>query len=232
MLFLLHGALGVGSDFDHLLPHLPTALDPVALTLPGHGDKANDAAPYTLRGFAEALLGELDSRGVERGDIFGYSMGGAVALLLARLLPQRVGRIMTLATKRAWTPEVAARETRMLDPEAILAKVPRFADTLRARHGEEHWKDVLSRTAAMMTALGAEDELPIEEYAQIPHSIRMSVGDRDAMVTIEETLAGSRALPNGEFLVLPRTAHPLERVNPERLAREIEEFFAEEPASA
>lgn len=227
MLLLLHGALGAASDFEALLTRLSPSLNPQPLTFPGHGTAASDPEPYSLRSFAEFLVRELDSRGVEKADIFGYSMGGAVALVLARHHPERVGRIMTLATKRAWTPEVAARETRMLDPEAILAKVPRFAEALATRHGEEHWRDVLSRTAAMMTALGNQDELPLEEYAQIPHHVRMSVGDKDMMVTVEETAEGSRALQQGELLVLPRTVHPLERVDPARLAWEIENFFTQ-----
>jgi pimeloyl-ACP methyl ester carboxylesterase len=53
----------------------------------------------------------------------------------------------------------------------------------------------------------------------------VGVGDRDKMVTIEETLAAYRRLPNGRFIVLPDTPHPLEKVSPGRLAREIGDFF-------
>jgi hypothetical protein len=39
------------------------------------------------------------------------------------------------------------------------------------------------------------------------------VGDRDAIVTLEETAAAARSLPAGELAVLPNTAHPFEQVH-------------------
>ena len=44
------------------------------------------------------------------------------------------------------------------------------------------------------------------------------VGDRDTTVSVEESAAAYRALPSGELMVLPRTQHPIERVDVYRLA--------------
>jgi hypothetical protein len=55
--------------------------------------------------------------------------------------------------------------------------------------------------------------------------VRVMVGDRDAMVSVEESAAAARALPAGELAVLPRTPHPIEQVRLERLVGEIDDFL-------
>ena len=58
--------------------------------------------------------------GIGRSDITvspGHSMGGYVALKLALKRPELVDRIITLGTKFNWTPEVAAKEVKMLNPD-------------------------------------------------------------------------------------------------------------------
>ena len=47
---------------------------------------------------------------ITRADIFGYSMGGYVALHAARRHPERIGSIMTLGTKFAWDTPTAEKE--------------------------------------------------------------------------------------------------------------------------
>jgi hypothetical protein len=76
-----------------------------------------------------------------------------------------------------------------------------------------------------MTDLGDNNELPVETLANVNNQVTIGIGDRDQMVTIEESLAAYRALPNGRFLAMPGTPHPIDKVSPERLARELGEFF-------
>ena len=51
------------------------------------------------------------------------------------------------------------------------------------------------------------------------------MGDRDTMVSIEETLDAYRALPAGELEVLPATPHPMERVDLHRLTLSLVGFL-------
>jgi len=224
-LLLLHGALGARGQFAPLSELLAGRFDLHAIDFPGHGGGEFPDGAFSIAGFASFLRGWLDARGMQGADIFGYSMGGYVALHLARHFPEYVGRVFTLATKFAWDPATAGRETRMLDPAGIEAKVPRFAAQLCERHAPQDWKEVLRRTAEMMTNLGEQNELPLEELEHVRHSVTIGIGDRDQMVSVEESLAAYRHLPNGRFLVMPGTPHPLEKVSPARLAREIDEFF-------
>ena len=53
----------------------------------------------------------------------------------------------------------------------------------------------------------------------------LSVGDKDAMVTIEETMNAYRKLINAQLHVMPNTIHPIEKVNVEELAHQIKRFM-------
>jgi pimeloyl-ACP methyl ester carboxylesterase len=226
-LLLLHGALGASGQFVELARLLEEShgFDVATLDFPGHGGSPVMEEPFSIAGFASYLAEWIEENGKGGIDIFGYSMGGYVALHLALERPELVGRIFTLATKFAWDPATSAREVKMLDPDAIEAKVPKFAEQLKSRHAPADWRAVLAKTAQMMLNLGDRRELPIESLAGVGNHVTIGIGDRDQMVSMEESLAAYRALPNGRFIAMPGTPHPIEKVSPVRLARELGEFF-------
>jgi len=224
-MLLLHGALGSQEQFTQLRQHLPEEISVHSLNFTGHGGVPLPDEPFSIEPFSKDVLTWMDRNNIDRTDIFGYSMGGYVALFLARHYPERVGRIMTLATKFQWDKPTAQREAARLVPEMIEAKLPAFAQQLAHRHSEKNWRVVVERTAAMMTALGENPTLKEDDLNNIQHQVLVAVGDRDTMVSIEETVAAYRSLPNGQLLILPGTPHPLERVAPDRLSRKIVAFF-------
>jgi pimeloyl-ACP methyl ester carboxylesterase len=224
-LLLLHGALGAAAQFDALVPLLAGRQDAGRFDFEGHGAAPLRARAFAIEHFAENVTEYLDAHGLGAVDLFGYSMGGYVALYLARTQPARVRRVATLGTKLAWTPEVAAREVALLDPAQISARVPRFAAALAARHRAAGWEQVCAHTAALLAQLGARPALGADDFAAIAQPVRLGVGDRDTTVTLDETAAAYHALPQGELAVWPNTPHPWEKVALERAAREIGEFF-------
>lgn len=221
---LLHGALGARAQLLPLAAALTDAGHAAVhvVEFGGHGETPDDGAPWEVARFGAQVLAAMDAAGVARATVFGYSMGGYVALQLAAAHPARVAAVVTLGTKLAWTPAVAAREGGRLDAATIRAKVPRFADQLVERHaGSGGWERVLARTAALLRALG--DDPPLTEAAlrTIACPVRVLVGDRDGTVTLEECAAAARTLPQGALGVLPRTGHALEQVELDRLVREV-----------
>lgn len=224
-LLLLHGAIGAADQFVPLHEALFATTDVHIVEFPGHGDTPALKEPFSIGGFAAALESWMDEKGIAKADIFGYSMGGYVALWLARYRPERVHRVMTLATKFAWDEATAAKETKMLDPNTISAKVPAFASTLQRRHAANGWENVLQKTAAMMQELGKSPALTNEHFPQIAQPVKICIGDRDKMVSLEETINVYRQLPLAQLSVWPATPHPIEQVSTARLAQEISEFF-------
>jgi pimeloyl-ACP methyl ester carboxylesterase len=204
---------------------LRAALSAQTVELEGHGDTPPAGDAYSMPRFVVQLRAAIVSQGRGPATLVGYSMGGYVALLLAAESPELVSRVVTLGTKLAWTPEFAAKETGRLDPVVIRAKVPPFAEQLEQRHrAAGGWETVLRKTAALMTSLGANplvDEALLKRVAQ---PVRLMVGDRDAVVSVEETRAAAKQLGKGELAVLPGTPHPIEQVRVDLVASMVRDF--------
>ncbi len=217
-LLLLHGALGSAAQFDNLLVLLPADWPVHALNFPGHGGAAV-REPFSLSLFTGTVLNFLEEQGIGQANVFGYSMGGYVALHLAATHPDRVRQVVTLGTKLDWSPEVAAGMGRMFDPEKILAKVPQFADQLAQLHGTAHWPSVCRSTAAFLQDLGVGQGLPAAAFARISCPVTLGWGELDTMVTAAESrrVAGEIAL--GKFQLLEGVKHALEQVDTTVLAR-------------
>lgn len=226
-LLLLHGALGCQAQFEKLKTSLANNYEIHTLDFYGHGTESLTEKPFRIEAFAEQVNDWLEAQQVDKISIFGYSMGGYVALYLAAKYPAKVRCIFTLATKFDWNEASAEKETKLLDPEKIEAKVPAFAQELAERHGAHYWKNVLRKTADMMLGLGRQPALTEEELAKIEIPVLVGVGDRDPMVSLQETNSVYKSLKNGMLLVLPNTMHPLEKVSADRLVFECRQFFGE-----
>jgi pimeloyl-ACP methyl ester carboxylesterase len=224
-LLLLHGALGSAENFNQLILLLQADFEIYTLDFEGHGQNQASKTPLTIGGFANQVLEFLDENKIEAINIFGYSMGGYVGLYLAKNHPNRIGKLVTLATKLNWTIEGSQKETSLLNPEMIKEKIPKFAATLEKQHGQ-NWEKLMHKTAEMMLGLGKSPELKNDDFATIMTPTLIALGDKDAMVSIEETVAAYSQLPNGQFLVLPNTQHPIERVNMEELVHQIKKYLS------
>jgi pimeloyl-ACP methyl ester carboxylesterase len=224
-LLLLHGALGSREQFKPLLPLLSDRASVFSINLEGHGPSPTVNRPFRIQYFAENILHWMDRYQHRQIDIFGYSMGGYVALYLALHHPERVGKIFTLGTKYFWNRENAQAEIQNLQPDTLLAKVPAFADILKWRHSPNDWKEVVTKTAELIQYLSAHPEVNTLELARIQNRIRIGVGDIDRMVSIEESDRLRHKLPNAELMVLPNTPHPIDKVAIPKLSFYIKEFF-------
>lgn len=224
-LILLHGALGAASQFTPWLPLLESHFTIHTLDLEGHGERPSTRREFAIDHFAENLEALIVEKGLAPASVFGYSMGGYVALYLAAEKPELVDSVFTFASKVQWDPEIAAREVKMLNPEKIKEKVPRFAQMLEKRHSGNNWESVLHETAGLMFGLG-QNNLIAERYAKVKARVRIGLGDRDSMVGLEETVQAQNSIDGAELLVLPGTPHPLEKINPERICAQIRDFFS------
>ena len=65
-----------------------------ALDTRGHGKTPRGEAPFTIRQFADDLLGFMDGHGLEKADILGFSDGGNIAMVFAMKYPERVDRLI------------------------------------------------------------------------------------------------------------------------------------------
>lgn len=223
-IILMHGALGSRMQLEPLKARLSALFNVYDLNFEGHGGNPTDNN-YSMDLFAGNLLEIFKNNNLDSAHLFGYSMGGYVALNFASHHPDLVENIITLATKFDWTQETAEKEVKMLDPEKIKEKVPRFAELLRERHAPVDWEEVLRKTAWMMLDLGSGNHLDDEIFQKIKHKVLISIGDLDKMVSIEESEQVADLLPNGSLKVIEGCEHPIEKVDMKILASIITDFI-------
>lgn len=223
-LVLLHGALGSSKSFDNLIPYLSKDFNLILPDFKCHGSRTEADASFTMNDLANDLEAIFQKHKIQSAHVFGFSMGGYVALTLAQKKPDYFNSIMTLGTKLDWNPQQAEKESKMLNPDKIKDKVPQFAKHLEALHGE-NWKHLCAQTAEMMMDLGVNPILTIENISTIGLPVRLGLGDKDNMVSLDETVAFYEALSNGQLQVFPNCLHPIERVDSDVLARSIFDFF-------
>lgn len=221
---LLHGAIGASDQLEKLKSELEKDYRVFTMDFIGHGKRSNEESVFSIEIFAADLDRFLSEHHLIHPVIFGYSMGGYVAIYHALHYSNKAEKIITLGTKFSWTPEIASKETRMLNANLILEKVPQFAQQLSDRHGENNWKSVLAKTAEMMTSMGEENPMKVEGLKELSTPIRFGWGDRDQMVSIEETYLYYKNAKNGSMYVLPDTFHPIEKVRLNELIHQIKYF--------
>lgn len=224
-LLILHGAIGASDQLTPVAEALSDNYKVHTLDFSGHGGKSYAAEPFSIKLFADDVLRYMEKEALDKVPIFGYSMGGYVAMYLAKHHSSKVDKVITLATKFHWDVETAAKEIMMLNADKIAEKLPAFADTLKKRHAPNDWKDVLLHTRDMLITMGELNPLSIEDYTSIEHPAMILIGDRDKMITLQETVDVYRKLPNAQMGMLPNTQHPIEQVNLEFLLFYIRRFM-------
>jgi pimeloyl-ACP methyl ester carboxylesterase len=223
-ILLLHGALGAMQQLDPLKQKLEIAgYDVHLVNFSGHGGNAFEDK-FGIEQFAEDVLSYLNQQQLEQVTIFGYSMGGYVALWLAKENPERLEKIITLGTKFDWSVESAEKEVKKLNPEKIQEKVPAFARILEHRHAPNNWKELLNKTAAMMLDLGEAPLLTESILSKIETPTLICLGDVDDMSDRNYSEEVANYLQNGSFSLLKSTPHPIEKCDLDMLTELIEGF--------
>ena len=177
--------------------------------------------PFSMELFGGSVLDFLTERNFIQVDLFGYSMGGYVALWLAWKYPEQVRQVVTLGTKLDWSPETAAGMSRMFDAEKIALKIPHFAQQLADTHAPLDWKVLCRQTADFLHDLGAGQGIPQTAYAQITCPVHIGRGDADQVVSLEECKTVTDLLPNGQLHILPGVPHSIEQADVRQLAEYV-----------
>ena len=228
---LLHGFAGTGRAWDPVVARLdPERYTALAPDLRGHG-AARAARPVSFAACAADVLAAAP----DRFDLCGYSMGGRIALHVALTAPERIERLLLVATT-AGIEDAGARAARRADDEALAAfaetaGIERFADRWAAQplfagtppDAARIWREDLLRNdpralAASLRGVGSGAMAPLwERLSELTMPATVLAGERDAkFVALGERLAA--ALPRGELVVVAGAGHGLPREAPDAIA--------------
>src|SRR5688500_2581749 len=94
-LLLLHGGLfDIDQQFGELIPGLAATRQVIAAAFQGHGRTNDIDRPLRTADRTSDVVGLLQHLGVAQADVFGFSVGGAVALRLAIKHPELVRKLI------------------------------------------------------------------------------------------------------------------------------------------
>ena len=224
-LVLLHGFAMHGGLFEPLLPSLTPHFRVHVVDLPGHGRSPSiDAADIAM--LAAAI--EAATAAIEQPlTVFGWSLGGQAALEWARARPQRIARLVLVAT----TPSFVVRDDWTCAMTA--PTLARFGDELRVAYrltllrfltlqvrGSDDGRRTLALlrerlfergepTSATHPTTLAFLAAPAVSSAMPPRRVpaRLVGGDKDTLVPLAATHALAAALPHALHATINGAAH-------------------------
>ena len=193
------------------------------MDLPGFGDAPESATAPWL-----ALLSTMDELGIERAVLVGNSFGGAVALRVAALAPERVRALLLISApppdlepsetlREVWRAEEEAYERGDIDGalEAVVAgwTLPGAPAELRARIA------AMQRRVYEHGAAAGPYEEPLDPLEGDPGALTrlrmpalVAAGERDMADFRDGAVALAQALPQARHVLIAGAGHlaPLE----------------------
>ncbi|MFP6662882.1 MAG: alpha/beta hydrolase [Deltaproteobacteria bacterium] len=100
----LHGFAETIDTWEKLLPELSGIGRLVVLEQRAHGWSSAPEPPYAWEDLARDVIKALDGLGIAKATLIGHSLGGIVALLVAKIAPERVDELVLIGTTTASTP--------------------------------------------------------------------------------------------------------------------------------
>jgi methylmalonyl-CoA epimerase len=211
-LLVLHGAAGcTRSETAPLMRRLESAFHVVGLDLSGHGTSAFPPdQDFSLDLFAEDAWAAMDALDLPSAHVFGFSLGGGVALQLAHRHPDRVNRLALLQTNVQWTEAQVNRMQERLDLDAMDEHASPRADRIRTRH--EQPARLLQQLRAFVETLPDTSETLSTILPDLAAPTLVGGVDQDSLFGPDTPRALHRTLPNARLAILPGEHHRLSKI--------------------
>lgn len=232
-LIVLHGAYMNIPTMGEIIPRLAETHKVYALELQGHGRTNDIDRPITYPNLASDVAVFMDEVGIEKADVFGYSMGAATGLKLAIDHPDKVDQLVAASV---------AYDMSGSQPE-FLAMIPTMApEMFIGTPMEDAWKqyspdpDGFRPFVERMIALEHEPLQWEEDVRALKTPMLIIAGDAD-MVTLEHIVSLFRLVGGGapgdmgkplaasRLAILPATSHTAVIDQVDLLLGFIEPFF-------
>jgi pimeloyl-ACP methyl ester carboxylesterase len=211
-LIALHGAYMTVDAMNEIVSTLAKTRKVIAVELQAHGRTADIERPITYEHMADDVAAFLEHLDLDEADVFGYSMGGGVALQLALRYPGVVRRLVVVS---------ASYSHGGMQPE-LIEMIPTITpEVFTGSPLEAGYKSVAPRPEdfpKLVEKLKQLDMTPFEwDVSAITSPTLLVVGDSDAIrlehaVEFFRLIGGGVAgdlvgLPASRLAVLPGTSH-------------------------
>jgi len=203
-LLLLHGGLfNIDLQFGNVLPALAQTRQVIAVDLQGHGRTGDIDRPLTSAYLASDVVGLLQHLGAPQVDVFGFSVGGGVALYLAIKHPGLLRKL--IVSSASFHPNGDRSENAEAVGELtvdMIAGTPMEQDYLAKSPNPHQLQDLLHKLGTFDEGFTGWSDAEIKGIAA---PTLITVGDCD-MVTLEHAVRFLRLRGgdvNGDFVGVP-----------------------------
>lgn len=253
-LVLLHGFTGSAATWAPHAEEFARRFLTVSVDLLGHGlsGSPDDPARYGIAHCVEDVLGVMDSLGIRRARVLGYSMGGRIALALAIAAPERVAALVLESASPGLRSGEARRARAVQDAElaeAILRdgvqafvdrweRHPLFAsqaslpESQRAALRDQRLRNNAVGLANSLRSVGQGVQPPLHDFLpglRIP--VLVLAGALDPQYCeIGREMSG--LIPGAWLEIVPGAGHAVHLEQPEAFRRHVIEFIGRVSSSS
>src|SRR5687767_14900887 len=232
-LVVLHGAYMNIPSMGGIIPRLARTHKVYAVELQGHGRTTDIDRPITYANLADDVAAFMDSVGVQKADVFGYSMGGQAALQLAIRHPAKVNKVVAASVAydlKGWQPvyteAIPQMTVEMITAMPFAKEYPKLAANPNG----------FPELARKLIALEKEPMAWEAAVKALKTPVLIIAGDAD-VATLEHSVAMFRLLgggvmgdmgkplPPSRLAIMPATAHTAVISQPDMLHGFIEPFL-------
>jgi pimeloyl-ACP methyl ester carboxylesterase len=225
-LVLLHGIGSRRGAWKPVVGLLAASRDVLAVDLPGFGDSPVLAEPPRVEALARAVAGWWEELGLERPHVAGNSLGGGIALELARMgvvasaaalspigfwegWERPYSRLMLHVTHAAATRLGAQMRALARSPLGRQATAGLMYGRPRRRDPDELALDLelLARAPGWSTTLPAVRSYDFHAGEQLRVPVTVGWGTRDRLLVPRQAQRARAALPQARHVPLPACGH-------------------------
>ncbi len=244
-LVILNGFGATSADWDpSFIDRLTSSHELILLNNRGIGGSTDDGQPFDIAKLAADSARVIDTLGIERANVLGWSMGGFIAQALALNYADRVGKLVLLSTDSGgieadlassdvWselvdtsgTPnEQARRLLFLLFPKDVAESFYRqFGDVVAAARAQVS-TELLHRQAAAMDAWHQNGVTSQCREIRVP--VLIATGTEDIVIPASNALKLANAIPGAWLAQFPHGGHAFIAQYPRALADLINGFLA------
>ncbi|WP_060678977.1 alpha/beta fold hydrolase [Virgibacillus halodenitrificans] len=243
-ILLLHGFVSSTYTFHQLMPLLKEKFSVIAIDLIGFGKSEKSTSfIYSYANYAKLIKECMDYFDIKKISIAGHSMGGQIALYTAKQYPEKIDRLVLLASS-GYLPRAKKR--------LIFVSYLPFFHLFARRHVQKQGvastlKNVLYNqeyiTPELIDAYGAplkeknfykalirllryrEGDLNQEALNQIKQPTLLIWGKEDKVVSLRVGMQLEKDLPHATLISYPDTGHLVTEERPEEVYRDIISFI-------
>ena len=219
---LLHGGLGAAEDFGSQIAALAAAYKVVAIDSRGHGRSTDDDQAYGYHLMASDVMGVMDSLGIDKAAVVGWSDGGNIGLDMAINNPDRLTKVFALGANYQTSgvrPSVfndALVGVFVGQAAEQYARISPTPDAFEAFSGKvfEMWGSQPAFTEEQLSGIG------------VPFVI--AAGVYEEAIDENHTRRMAELIPGAELLLIDNASHFAQWQRPEAVNEAILAFLAAE----